>query len=212
MPEQTLSDGASRSVLNSSPAILGASAVLALIGLSRTSLWRRVRDGDFPAPVRLVGHASRAVGWRRVDVERWLEALAEGVGRRLERSGIGGDPIRRGVKRQRVGTTAIDSSLTERPRVLEPSSRRYPASAAEADAKRCLYSPGAAAVGAYRTRRRSRIRPGPVRAPLSGRQPATAGPAGAPPKARMAVGRPLAVPAVKENSPRRLRRGAERRL
>ena len=136
MPEQTLSDGASRSVLNSSPAILGASAVLALIGLSRTSLWRRVRDGDFPAPVRLVGHASRAVGWRRVDVERWLEALAEGVGRRLERSGIGGDPIRRGVKRQRVGTTAIDSSLTERPRVLEPSSRRYPASAAEADAKR----------------------------------------------------------------------------
>ena len=41
---------------------------------------------------------------------------AEGVGRRLERSGIEGDPIRRGVKRQRVGTTAIDSSLTERPR------------------------------------------------------------------------------------------------
>ena len=85
--------------------------------------------------------------------------------------------------------------------MLEPSSRRYPASAAEAHAKRCLYSPGAAAVVRIGTRRRSRIRPGPVRAgPLSGRQPATAGPAGALPKARMAVGRPLAVPAVKENS------------
>ena len=75
MSKQTLSDGASRSVLNSSPAILRTSAVLALIGLSRTSLWRRVRAGDFPTPVRLGGHASRAVGWRRVDVERWLEAL-----------------------------------------------------------------------------------------------------------------------------------------
>ena len=31
--------------------------------------------GDFPAPVRLGGRGSRAVGWRRVEVERWLEAL-----------------------------------------------------------------------------------------------------------------------------------------
>ncbi|MDE2903317.1 MAG: hypothetical protein OXP73_09825 [Chloroflexota bacterium] len=39
-------------------------------------MWRRVRAGDFPAPVvRLGGKGSRAVGWRRLDVERWLEAL-----------------------------------------------------------------------------------------------------------------------------------------
>ena len=37
-------------------------AHVTLIGLSRTSLWRRVRAGDFPAPVRLGGQGSRAVG------------------------------------------------------------------------------------------------------------------------------------------------------
>ena len=57
------------------PVILRTRAVLELMGLSRTSLWRRVRAGDFPAPVRLGGRGSRAVGWRRVEVERWLEAL-----------------------------------------------------------------------------------------------------------------------------------------
>ena len=75
MSEPFLSDGSSKSILDSSPAILRTPVVLALIGLSRTSLWRRVRVGDFPAPVRLGGRGSRAVGWRRVDVERWLEAL-----------------------------------------------------------------------------------------------------------------------------------------
>ena len=75
MREQLRSDRSTESVLYSSPVILRTPAVLALIGLSRTSLWRRVRDGDFPAPVRLGGEGSRAVGWRRADVERWLEAL-----------------------------------------------------------------------------------------------------------------------------------------
>ena len=75
MREQFRSDRSTESVLNSSHVILRTPAVLALIGLSRTSLWRRVRDGDFSAPVRLGGHGSRAVGWRRTDVERWLEAL-----------------------------------------------------------------------------------------------------------------------------------------
>ena len=75
MDEKFRSDRSTESVLNSPPAILRTPAVLALIGLSRTSLWRRVRAGDFPAPVRLGGRESRAVGWRRADVERWLEAL-----------------------------------------------------------------------------------------------------------------------------------------
>ena len=74
-PKPFLSDGPSATAVNSLPAILRTQAVLALIGLSRTSLWRRVRAGDFPAPVRLGGEGSRAVGWRRADVERWLAAL-----------------------------------------------------------------------------------------------------------------------------------------
>ena len=72
MSKQLLSAGPSGTFL---PAILRTPSVLTLIGLSRTSLWRRVRAGDFPAPVRLGGQGSRAVGWRRADVERWLEGL-----------------------------------------------------------------------------------------------------------------------------------------
>ena len=75
MSNQLYSYGPSATVHDSLPAILRTRAVLALIGLSRTSLWRRVRGGDFPAPVRLGGQGSRAVGWRRADVERWLAAL-----------------------------------------------------------------------------------------------------------------------------------------
>ena len=75
MPHRFLSNGPTASARDSLPAILRTPAVLALIGLSRTTLWRGVRSGDFPAPVRLGGKGSRAVGWRREDVERWLEAL-----------------------------------------------------------------------------------------------------------------------------------------
>ena len=56
------------------PAILRMPAVIRMVGLSRTSLWRRIRSGDFPPPIRLGGEGSRAVGWRRADVERWLES------------------------------------------------------------------------------------------------------------------------------------------
>ena len=65
MREQFRSDRSTDSVLYPSHLILRTPAVLALIGLSRSSLWRRVRAGDFPAPVRLEGPGSRAVGWRR---------------------------------------------------------------------------------------------------------------------------------------------------
>ena len=46
--------------------------VVDLTGLSRTTLWRRVRDEEFPPALRLGGPKSRAVGWRRSDVEQWL--------------------------------------------------------------------------------------------------------------------------------------------
>ena len=44
----------------------------------------------------------------------------EGVGRRLERTGTGGDPIRRRAKRQRFDTTAIRDQPTRAPLVLKP--------------------------------------------------------------------------------------------
>ena len=53
--------------------ILRLPDVMQSTGLSKTSLWRRVRAGDFPKAVKLGGPGSRAVGWRASDVEAWLE-------------------------------------------------------------------------------------------------------------------------------------------
>lgn len=47
--------------------------VLKLVGLSDTTLWRRVRAGDFPAPFRL---SPRAVGWLASDIEDWIQSRA----------------------------------------------------------------------------------------------------------------------------------------
>jgi len=57
------------------PMILRRREVLRLTGLPSTTLWRRVRDGHFPEPIRLGGPNTRAVGWRRSDIEAWLERL-----------------------------------------------------------------------------------------------------------------------------------------
>ena len=75
MSSRSSFNGPIGSGLDPASVILRTPTVLAMIGLSRTSLWRRVRAGDFPAAVRLGGAGSRAIGWRREDVERWLEAL-----------------------------------------------------------------------------------------------------------------------------------------
>lgn len=42
--------------------------VLRMTALSRSSLYRRIAAGTFPAPVSLGGAAK---GWRRADLERW---------------------------------------------------------------------------------------------------------------------------------------------
>ena len=54
------------------PAILRLPQVLVLTGLSKTTLWRRVRAKEFPPALRLGGPGTRAVGWRRSEMEQWL--------------------------------------------------------------------------------------------------------------------------------------------
>ena len=48
--------------------------VVRLTGLSKTTIWRRVRSGDFPVPVKLGSLGTRSVGWREGDVERWIDS------------------------------------------------------------------------------------------------------------------------------------------
>ena len=50
--------------------ILRPREVCRAIGLSRTTLWRKAKGGDFPAPVRL---GPNSIGWRDSTVQEWLD-------------------------------------------------------------------------------------------------------------------------------------------
>jgi len=50
--------------------ILKLSEVAKLTRLSRATVYRASRNGSFPAAVRL---SQRVMGWRRSDVEQWLQ-------------------------------------------------------------------------------------------------------------------------------------------
>jgi prophage regulatory protein len=54
--------------------ILREKEVLKVVGLSRSSLWRKERLGVFP-PRRKLGIGGRAVGWLRSELEAWLKNL-----------------------------------------------------------------------------------------------------------------------------------------
>lgn len=48
--------------------------VLELIPISPATLWRMVKDRRFPKPVQI---SERAVGWRRQDVQDWIDSREE---------------------------------------------------------------------------------------------------------------------------------------
>lgn len=52
------------------PKILRLPKVEDLTGLSRSTLYQKIRDGSFPANISL---GARAVGWLESDVVSWLE-------------------------------------------------------------------------------------------------------------------------------------------
>jgi prophage regulatory protein len=54
-------------------AVLSVRDVVRETTLSRTTVWRMVRRGEFPRPVQL---SPGRVGFLREDVERWRAALA----------------------------------------------------------------------------------------------------------------------------------------
>jgi prophage regulatory protein len=47
--------------------------VLKVTGLGRSTIYRWIADGSFPAPVRL---GPRAVAWRWSDLDRWTQSRA----------------------------------------------------------------------------------------------------------------------------------------
>ena len=57
---------------NPSSDLLRMPAVVQRTGLGRSTIYRLMASKQFPLPVRL---ASRAIGWRRADLDRWSESL-----------------------------------------------------------------------------------------------------------------------------------------
>ncbi len=49
--------------------LLRLGEVLARSGLSRSTLYRQMRDGSFPEPLRI---GVRSVGWLESEIEAWL--------------------------------------------------------------------------------------------------------------------------------------------
>ncbi len=44
--------------------------LLTFIPVSKSTLWRRINDGSFPAPIKL---SERVTVWRVEDVRRWIQ-------------------------------------------------------------------------------------------------------------------------------------------
>jgi len=56
--------------------VLRNAAVCEMLSISRTTLWRRERDGDFPDRVGLGG---KSHGWMEDDIIAWLKARPRGL-------------------------------------------------------------------------------------------------------------------------------------
>ncbi len=52
-------------------AMLRFADVTGRTGLSRTTIWRRVREGTFPAPIQL---GANSIGWPEHLIIEWLES------------------------------------------------------------------------------------------------------------------------------------------
>lgn len=55
--------------VTSSTKIIRLANVLVRTGLSRTTIWRKIRSGDFPAPIQL---GENSVGWPEHEVDAWV--------------------------------------------------------------------------------------------------------------------------------------------
>ncbi len=50
--------------------IIRLSTVLVRTGLSRSTIYRKIADGTFPAQIKISVHGA---GWRESDINRWID-------------------------------------------------------------------------------------------------------------------------------------------
>jgi prophage regulatory protein len=54
--------------------LLRAAELSSVLGISQTTLWRWRKNGTIPHPISL---GPRMVGWRRKDIDEWLNQLSD---------------------------------------------------------------------------------------------------------------------------------------
>lgn len=54
--------------------ILRRTEVLFITGLATSSLYAKMRTGEFPSAIKL---GRRAVGWKSTDIEAWIQKCVE---------------------------------------------------------------------------------------------------------------------------------------
>lgn len=58
--------------------VLRLHEVLDRVGLSKSTLWRYINEGDFPSPIKL---GPRATGWIEREVDEWIASRSRAVDR-----------------------------------------------------------------------------------------------------------------------------------
>lgn len=53
------------------PALLSRRSVEAITSISRSSIYRLLKAGEFPTPVRV---SANRIAWREADIRLWIEA------------------------------------------------------------------------------------------------------------------------------------------
>lgn len=61
----------------SDPGFIRLPRVVALTGLSKSTVWDRSRLGTFPAPVKIGEHAT---AWKKAEVLAWMESRPSALG------------------------------------------------------------------------------------------------------------------------------------
>jgi prophage regulatory protein len=74
----------SESIASSRRAILRLRQVSARTGLARSTIYERIKAGEFPAQISL---GARAVGWLEAEVEAWIAAKVAQSRKGLVRTG-----------------------------------------------------------------------------------------------------------------------------
>lgn len=64
--------------------ILRLPGVKAKTGLSRSTIYDKIQNGEFPEPIQL---GARAVGWVESEIDQWLEQLIQASRKPQRRDG-----------------------------------------------------------------------------------------------------------------------------